>query len=304
MIEVEKSSQAIPLQFLVKLYEARSVKLYDEYTPSANVFKIFDNYFLCIKPRTDSLYIYDERGKLSSSCFFPYSKYPYILWSQGISIIDSARLLFLFHDFGLASLSVTWRNDRPVIHSPASLLFEDHKFNAGLKDQQGNWWLATAGQGLQKISPAKQYFHGDTLLDQLNGQLQKYPVSALSRYGQRMWIATYGSGFFELDLQSGGYQQHLINTIPGNRWPNFVWNIRPVSKDTLWLGTQAGMFWYSLSTRTVGRLPAYAGKPDCLDSVPITTQFVDSRGKVWIGLGRSRGLCYFDNKSHSFILCS
>jgi ligand-binding sensor domain-containing protein/two-component sensor histidine kinase len=300
MIDLEKSPSYIQLGFLNDLFQSKAFKVFDEYTPAANVFKIYDKYFLCIKPYIDSLYLFGEKEGLLSSCYFPYNKYPYILWSQQLSVIDSTRLLFLFHNYGIATIPVTWQNHKPVIHSPSSLLFENYEYDAALQDQQNNWWLATTEHGIQKISPGKQYFTSDTLIDKQTGLPVKYDITSISQYHNTLWVSTYGNGFFEINEQTGKQEQHFLYTTPGDRWPNFIWNIRQVNTDTLWVGTQAGMFWYSLSKKKHGRIPAYPGKPPSLDTVAITTQFVDSYGLVWIGLGKSNGLCCYNNKDRSF----
>jgi len=300
MIDLANSSWLMPLKFLNDLFQSPVFGVFDEYTPAANVFKIYDNYFLCIKPSADSLYLFNEQGRQMSSCFFPYNKYPYILWSQKLSVVDSSKMLFLFHNYGMATIPVNWQNNKPVIQSPSSVLFENYEYDAALCDRQNNWWLATTEHGMQKISPGKQYFKNEVLIDQTTGLPVKYDINSISQYDHTLWVSTYGNGFFQVNKLSGRMKQHFIYTTPGDRWPNFVWNIREVNTDTLWVGTQAGLFWYSVSKMKYGRVPAYPGKPAALDSFAITTQFTDSRGVVWMGLGKTHGLCNFDNKSHRF----
>ncbi len=43
----------------------------EQYFPPAHVFKIFDHFFLCIKPGADSLLVFDENGKQAGNCYFP-----------------------------------------------------------------------------------------------------------------------------------------------------------------------------------------------------------------------------------------
>jgi signal transduction histidine kinase/ligand-binding sensor domain-containing protein len=300
LIDLKDSYFSNSLKFLNDLFELPRIKKFEDYFPPAGVFKLFTRYFLCLKPLTDSLFVFDEYGSSVSSCYFPYNKYPFILWSQQVSTIDSTKLLFLFHNYGLTAIPVSWENGKPIIHTPSSLLFENNEYDAALRDKQGNWWLATTELGLQKISPGKQYFKSDTLIDQLTGKPVKYDITAISRYNNVIWVGTYGNGFFEVDPVSGKRQQYYIYTAPGKPWSNFVWNLRQVNKDTLWVGTQAGMFWYCISQKKYGRLPAYPGKPSLLDSVPVTTQFKDSYGLIWMGLGRGGGVCSFDSKTNKF----
>ncbi len=271
-----------------------------EYFPASNFYKVFDRYFLIISPCTDSLFLFDDLGKQISSSFFPYNKYPYIFWSQQISELDSTGLLISFHTYGVAYIPGVWQKDKPSSQQPSASLLESNEYGNALKDRQGNLWLATPEEGLQKISPHKQYFKSGSLFNPASDMPVKYDVNFVTRLDNRLLIATYGEGFFESDLITGKQQQHDLTRITNNTWANFVWNIRPVSADTLWIGTQAGLFWYCLSAKKCGHLTDYPGRPALLDSVAITTQFVDSHGLVWLGLGRGNGVCSFDKKNHRF----
>lgn len=287
------------LEFLKSFFVPQAVVKTGHYFPYSQVFKIFDRFFLCIKPGADSLLVYNNKGVKVSSCFFPYNKYPYVSWSHQVSMIDSTRLLFLFHNYGLAIVTVNWQDKHPVIHNLSEPLFEKTEYVYALRDRQRNWWLATTEEGLQKISPYKQLFNSSILNDKMLNRQIKYEMISGIRYNNTLWIATYGDGFFEIDLLTGKQQQHRIPTRDNETVENFIWNVRQVSADTLWVGTQAGMFWYRISTKQYGRIH-YPGKPALLDSVSVTTQFVDSRGLVWMGLGKGKGVCYFDTKNHRF----
>ena len=265
---------------------------------SSHLFRIFDRFFLVL--HHDSLLLYDESGRQRSICRFPYNRYPYVSWTQRFIPIDSSRMLLLFHHYGLAILSIGWRNKAPMLDSLSSPLLVDQKYNTALRDRQGNWWLATIRDGLRKIVPTRQCFTGIALLDHSSHAAIKYEVSSFSRYGRTLWVATYGDGFFGIDTNTHRQQQFRLKNTGVATWTDFIWNIRQISADTLWIGTQAGMFWYCRSSRTNGRLPPYPGKPPALDEVAITTQFRDSHGLVWMGLGKGNGLCCFDSARHHF----
>lgn len=272
----------------------------EQYFPASSIFKVFERYFIFIEPRIDSLFLLDENGRRLCRCFFPYNKFPYVSWSQRVAVLDSGRILFLFHNKGLAVIPVSWQNNRPELHALSPLLFESSEYNNGLADRQGNWWLATTEKGVEKISPHKQSFKGGVLTDSSTGKPFSGELVSLNRYRNSLWLSTYGDGFFNVDLLSGWQQQYHLQHTSDDTWANFIWNTRQVSADTLWVGTQAGMFWYCISSRRHGRLPAYPGKPAALDSVPITIQFTDSHGLTWMGLGKGRGLCCFDGARRSF----
>lgn len=302
LVKLEDSPQKKQLGFLAGLASQHVPVKTGHYFPESHVFRVFQNYFLCIKPGDDSLLLFDANGQKLSSSYFPYNKYPYVSWSHQISTIDSTRLLFLFHIYGLAIVPISWQNNEPVIHTPSMPMLETNEYGKAYRDRQGNWWLGTTEEGLQKISPNKQFFNSTDLVSNSSGKPTKYEVSSTSRYGDRLWVSCYGDGFFEIDLATGKQKHHRIKAIGNETVENFVWNTRQINNDTLWVGTQAGLFWYALSSNRNGRVTG-ANKPGLLDSVAITTQFVDSKGWVWMGLGKGKGLCYFDPGKRQFTYC-
>ena len=268
--------------------------------PYARLFKVFDNFFLCIFPGKDSLVLLDEKGNRRSSCWFPYNKYPYISWSQQAVAIDSSGILLLLHNYGMLTIPIRWQQGTPALSSISPLLFSTDEYKTAIRDRQNNWWLATTREGLQRLSPSPPCFTAGTLIDRHSQKPARYETMACIRHGQKLWVSTYGNGFFETDLLSGRTIQHRLENTGNDTWANFIWNIRQINADTLWIGTQCGLFWYSLSSRRCGRLSGFAGKPAALDSVAITTQFTDHRGLTWIGMGKGKGLCCYDNTRRCF----
>ena len=268
--------------------------------PAGRLFKIFNRHMVSIPPGKDSLLVLDEKGREESRCFFPYNKYPFISWSQQLVVIDSSRLLLLLHNYGLLIITLHWDNDAPRLAMLSPLLFEDSEFQTALEDHQGNWWLATTKEGLQRISPSRQYFTGTNLIDRQSRRPTRYEVMSCNRFDSTLWVCTYGNGFFEIDLPTGRQIQHRLTGTSDDTWSNFIWNSSRQNKDTLFLGTQNGLFWYRAGTGRSGRLTGYAGKPSALDSVAITTQYTDSHGLLWMGLGKGNGLCRYDPATHQF----
>ncbi len=271
-----------------------------EFFPASNVFKVYDNYFFVIGPCRDSISLYDEHGQQISTASFNYNKYPYLLWSQQLSQLDSGQLMISFHNYGVAVVPVSWDKKMPRLLQPVKAMFETDEYGPAMIDRQGNWWLTTIQEGVHKISPGKQNFVEIALQNQITGEHARYEVNAITRHKNSMLLGTYGDGLFVYDDISKEQKQHDLASLTGNSWSNFIWNIRHVGADTFWIGTQAGLYWYKLSAKKIGRIRATTGKPAALDSVAITTQFVDSRGDIWMGLGRGNGLCRYSPNADKF----
>ncbi len=272
----------------------------DALSPEARLFSVYQKYLFYICPHTDSLQLLDEQGHCLTNWSFPYNKYPHISWSQTVTVLDSSRMLLLLHNFGMIIIHIDWRKGRPYFYSTTPLLFPTSEYNTAMRDAQGNWWLATTREGLQKISPSRQHFNGETLIDRTTGQPARYEATTICQWDSHLWIGTYGNGFFEKDLRSDSIRQYFLTHTGDDTWANFVWNIRQIDEDTLWVGTQTGLFWYSLRRKKCGRLPMSPDKPPALDSVAITTQFYDGYGYIWMGLGKGRGLCRWDIRQRRF----
>ena len=273
-------------------------KKHHRYYPAVNTFRVFNRYLLCILPGKDSLVLINENGKQTGSLFFPYNSYPFILWSQEVSTMDSSRLLFLFHNYGMAQVNIYWRNREPSLSSISNLVFEGTEFISAIRDRQDNWWMATAEQGIKRACPYKQNFQSQILVTK-EGAI-KSQINSFSRYENNLWIATYGDGFFQKNLLTGKTHHQSIIENANNPWPGFIWHVKQVHRDSVWVATQVGLFWYYLPEKKYGRLKSYPGKPEVLDSVAVTTQFTDSYGLTWMGLGLGNGVCYFDAQRKIF----
>jgi len=262
--------------------------------------KIYRKFFIHISRDADSLEVYNEQGKKLTSSWFPFTQYPSLGWSSKFSVVDSGNIVFSMHNYGICIIKVNWQEGIPTLRVNAESVLNDFEFGKVTGDFQGNWWLATTNDGLLKITPARQSFKEIVLADSPKNTSGKWDVSEVSRYKNTLWAATYGGGFFELDLSTGKSRQRKIKNPADSLGANLVWNVRQINKDSLWVGTQAGLFWYSLHSGKNGRLPAYPGKPAVLDSFSITTQFRDTKGRIWMGIGGGRGLCYFNPSNNSF----
>jgi signal transduction histidine kinase/ligand-binding sensor domain-containing protein len=300
LTRLEQSALADPLRFVREASTLFTGEKFEQYFPYGHVFKIFDGIFLCFRSDEDSLRLMNEKGQELSSCYFPFNRYPYVLWSQQVNTMDSSEIIFIFHNFGLCRLFMAWKNGQPTIRNLSPMQFESSEYIGALIDHQGNYWLATAEEGLQKVSPYKQIFSSGILEDRLTGSQVKYETNNIGLYGHAIWISTYGEGFFRVDPASGTSRQYLFRNTGDDLWANFIWNFSQPAQDTLWIGTQKGLFWFRVSSGKYGRIGAIPGKPPELDSLPISLQFLDSHGLIWLGLGRGRGTCYYDVRARRF----
>lgn len=206
------------------------------------------------------------------------------------------------HEFALAQnegISIYTLEDdgRGVsLQQRASGLLEGAVVGRVIQDREGNYWVGTNG-GLVKLAGGGQTFHNHVLSGgprANEGTLE--PIDVLA-HGRHLFIGTNGEGFFQVDPATGEQVRHIIGS--ASDWRNIVWNIRAAeSSDTLWLGTQHGVVYYTLQGHRTGRLPG--DHPAVLDAEAITLQFEDSRQGVWFGIGGSQGAARYDRITGTF----
>ncbi len=121
-------------------------------------------------------------------------------------------------------------------------------------------------------------------------------MTDIAVHGWHLFIGTGGEGFFQVDTATGEQQHHLIGSAAEGL--NIIWRFQSGEGDTLWIGTQRGLLYYTLNAGHSGRLPM--AHPAVLDSVAITALLQDSRRRMWIGLGRAQGAALCDTGKRSF----
>lgn len=177
-------------------------------------------------------------------------------------------------------------------------IYPNYSFEKTIKDSYGNGWITSNWQdGLYKIPKYLIDFH-ILNLEGVTTQLgtNRSMVESFLKKDQTMYIASYGNGFYIWNLNTDEISQRSITINKYNE--NLVWNIKAYKDDTLWIGTQQGIVWYDVPSDKMGRIRL--PHPKVIDEQPITFQYLDSYGIVWIGLGRSKGLCTFNTSTKLF----
>lgn len=175
------------------------------------------------------------------------------------------------------------------------LLNSNTPFGKALQDRQGNWWAINQLGGLLKKSREQrkiQFIPVKKLSD-------KYGINSMKKIDNSIWLAVYGGGIIIID-SAGNEKQLKLKNNADEIWPNYVWQFWEYSPDTVWVGTACGMFWVNKKNYRFGRLQGFRGKPSVIDSFAITTQYRDSRGRMWLGMGGGNGVCIYYPATKTF----
>lgn len=161
------------------------------------------------------------------------------------------------------------------------------------KDSKGNYWLASKGEGLFRLTPAGGSYsitnmrHDGNDLNSLNSD---NTYASVEDAQGNIWVATYGGGVNVLTRNKDGKTVFLH---PGNGMNGYPYNsflkVRTVAlaKDgTVWAGSTDGILMMSCQNGqvTIERLTASEEYPDSiLLSNDIVCLGVDADGSMWVG---------------------
>lgn len=255
------------------------------------------DYLLYIRNDADSLFLYDQVSGRQAACFFPDNKMNEVAWRQTASWLYDGWVTLTFENKGMAFIKVD-EHDFSIKYQPSHYLTS--AFLKNLKvGADGTLWAASDYDGLLKIHYRDNLFHIQEPAQFLSNLPASFEMLNIIRKDGLFYIGTDGKGIYEWNMQTGTFVNFRLDE-NGKRdnWCNYVWNLRNGKGDTLWTGTQIGLLWFNTKNKTSGRITT-AHNP-LLDTAAITTQFTDSRGWVWMGLGMGNGVCIFNPHDNSY----
>ena len=121
-------------------------------------------------------------------------------------------------------------------------------------------------------------------------------ITDFLKHKEKLYIATHGKDLFVYDIKQKKIEHILITGKEGSA--DMLWNIRLLDKKTIWIGTQNGLFLHNIITKKNKRWK-HKNLPDAIHNYPITTQFIDSKGILWMGLGFGNGILAFNAKKNT-----
>lgn len=255
-----------------------------------NCYQVYGHYLFYVKPSQDSFLIYDEFSGRTASCKTFNSVSNFIEPLASCETLSDGWIASSFETKGTIFLRMQDKDGKISLSFSPTKYLNEYTTRVWMQDKEKNWWITTKEEGLLKLTPQKQIFKSKDLSVAISKQLSSYEVNSFNRVGDDLFISTDGDGLYEWNLSSAKLSRHLFEK--KSSLMNMVWNSRLENKDTLWVGTAEGLFWYNIKNKKFGRL--FQTYPKILDSPAITTQFTDSKGFVWMGLGGGRGVAVYN----------
>lgn len=264
--------------------------------PYPYCFKSYGHYLVTI--HNQKIFLFDELSGHKVSTDFFYNPLQPIEWSQTFSTLQDGYIAFSLANKGFIIIKINEPPNSLSISIDSNIYFKDNNFRKWKKDNEGNWWVTTLSDGLIKFSPQKQLFNEINVINPTTNKPSNYEIPGFYKSGQQLFAATYGDGIYELNPSSGKFLNYKPKN--GNPFQNIIWNIHTHSKDILWVGTSGGLLSYSLKQNKFTNLTT--PHPGILDSFTITTDFIDSKGLLWMGVGSGNGVCVYNKLTGKFTL--
>lgn len=256
----------------------------------SEVFEAGNNYLLFFKRGIDSIFLFNKNDKTTRGAYYPYERG----WKQTLSRIDSNQFIISNQSYGCNVISIENHSIKLLKEQ-----YDNYQIGKSIRDIQGNIWYINYLGGLLKKTSSSGQFYFIPLYDKASGKMIDVPVNFIMPLHHYYYLSSYGKGLFIYDTLTGHQKQIKFQGNIREADCNYVWQITMHHPDTLWVGTQGGMFWL-IKNEQYGRLPAGNGKPAVMDSVAISIQYTDAKGRLWIGLGKGNGICLYDKKKNVF----
>lgn len=247
-----------------------------------NKLEIFDNFY---KPR------------LAESIELPFDAKREVRWQNNFYFLNDSTFaitlfskgFYLFH-YNPATFKVTVDPVR---------LFGKHFCTALLLDKNNKLWIGTDKGLLQQQSPASQF---------KTYNLQDLVSPALSPYIKDILVDSNGifvggrqiGSLLILDASTKSIV-HRVDLSSIDSLCNNIVSIYPISKDTLWLGTDYGLLWLNKNNYHFGRLTAY-DYPQELNDYTNKLSFIDSRKNLWFIINEYNTVFYYSTAERKFHL--
>jgi len=117
-------------------------------------------------------------------------------------------------------------------------------------------------------------------------------VSDFLKIDQKLFIATQNNHTFVYDSIHGEFTQVRMGN---SNSEGLIWNLRAKGRDSIWVGTQSGLYIYNYRTKAIGRWER-DNLPLGIYNTPVTTHYIDKMGIAWMGMGYGNGLLAHDPK--------
>ena len=221
-------------------------------------------------------------------------------WIQALIEAKDGSIWIGTHSGGLfkfdrnLEIFINYKNDKNNVSSISSNRIWDV-----FEDNEGKIWIGTSG-GLDKYDPlTKNFYHYS-----LGGKdsITNYAVNSIIQDEKNnIWVATWGSGLFQLTKEGKVLKQYLFNVSNGKlKSSNKIKVVYEDRSGIIWLGTNGdGLIRFDKSNGSYKVFLNSASDPYSISYDYVLSIIEDQNGNLWIGT-HNGGLNRFDRKENKF----
>ncbi len=222
---------------------------------------------------------------------------------QVISIYeDSKKNIWL----GTQDMGVWWLNPSTgktfhYVHDPTDPnSISDNRILSIIEDSQGNIWVATLN-GLNMVNYyAQQFSYISEVFRSIKNTNSTLNSIVCNNSDSLVWIGTYGSGLFSLDVRKGEIKQYTNPFLNNYSAGDAIWTIEKNKDNNLLIGAQEGAFIFDIKKKKM-LLPEFL-----TDSIrilfqnePVTSFMQDTFGDYWFTTAHT-GIFRYTTKERKF----
>ncbi len=171
------------------------------------------------------------------------------------------------------------------------------------KDNDGNIWFATHGDGLFRIDRRSNEIDNFKNNPCDYESLSENSINCIYQdKSGTLWFGTFGAGISVYNQFSQKFKLLRKDPMRDNTLAsNFVWSVFEDSKGRIWIGTNdKGISVYTPETQFYTHFDHIRGNPGSLSHSSVRDIYEDSEGIIWVATDGG-GLNKYDEKTRSFI---
>jgi ligand-binding sensor domain-containing protein len=209
------------------------------------------NEFVFISTNTDSIIYYNNAWKKRVASALPAAFARQLNWESKLELVGDSVLLLNSGYTGFYRLQI----DRAtgIIRADEKKFLSGFQVKCFFADRDGRLWVGTT-QGLlkqERVSPPIAAFQYPSLLPQLTSDF----FTCTYRYKNVLYAGQYSRHHGLSIIDASTMKRIKEIRFFGNDVPwNEVISIEMYHRDTLWIGTWAGLLWYDTKTERYGKL--------------------------------------------------
>ena len=164
------------------------------------------------------------------------------------------------------------------------------------KAPDGNLWIATEDAGIAILDKSNNTFRHLQINDKKSNTISTNNVHALLMDGNICWVGYFMGGISKINIKTGQTKRFIGDTNnPFSLNNNFVFSIHSLSRDSILVGTVAGMELLDKKTEKFSRF-----RENELNDCFVYDIFTAPDGKIWI-CTYNKGIFIFDRKKRGLM---